>query len=357
MQTVRVLWENKATGVRAEWHAAAPHWRVIDSDGSFFQQCDSEGEAIWQAYGRDLVLSNGLLLWHDVDTGACARYQQAAPHWWAGIGNNWTSCDNAENSIGAAQRMAQERREERRATRERHPLQVSADELPELIGVAEHGDVDAQVRLSVAYRTGQGTAQNDARAVHWARCAAEQGNDRGQALLASAYAEGRGVARDAVAAAGWYRRSAEQGNAIAQRQLAIAYINGEGVQRSADEAAKWYQAAAEQGDIVAQIGLGASYYGGDGVVQNYAEAAKWYERAAAYGDPNAQGRLADMYARGIGVSHDKITALMWLLLAGDDVSDDNREIIPAYRAHLTATLAPNDVAEAERRAMAWQPRT
>ena len=86
--------------------------------------------------------------------------------------------------------------------RERHPLQVSADELPELIGAAERGDVDAQVRLSVAYRTGQGTAQNDARSVYWARCAAEQGNDRGQALLATAYAEGRGVTRDPVAAAG-----------------------------------------------------------------------------------------------------------------------------------------------------------
>lgn len=243
------------------------------------------------------------------------------------------------------------------ATRERRSFQVSADELPELIGAAERGDVDAQVRLSVAYLTGQGTAQNDARAIHWARCAAEQGNDRGQALLASAHAEGRGVARDAVAAAGWYRRSAEQGNAIAQRQLAMAYINGKGVQRSANEAAKWYQAAAEQGDILAQIGLGASYYGGDGVVQNYAEAAKWYERAAAYGDPNAQGRLADMYARGIGVSQDKVTALMWFLLAGDDVSDDNREVIPAYRARLSAILPPSDVAEAERRAMAWEPRT
>lgn len=113
MRTVRVLWENKTTGVRAEWHAATPHWRVIDSDGSLFQQCNSEGEAKWQAYGRDLVLSNGLLLWHDVETGACARYQQATPHWWAGIGNNWTSCDDAENAIAAAQRMAQERRDEK----------------------------------------------------------------------------------------------------------------------------------------------------------------------------------------------------------------------------------------------------
>jgi hypothetical protein len=115
IQTVRVLWENKETGVRAEWHAAAPHWRVIDSDGSLFQQCNSEGEAKWQAYGRSLVRNNGLLLWHDVETAACARYQQAAPHWWAGIGNNWTSCDNAENAIAAAQRMAQERRDEKRA--------------------------------------------------------------------------------------------------------------------------------------------------------------------------------------------------------------------------------------------------
>ena len=129
------------------------------------------------------------------------------------------------------------------------------------------------------------------------------------------------------------------------------------MQHSAEEAAKWYRASVEQGDVVAQIGLGASYYRGDGVPQDYAEAAKWYERAAAYGDPNAQGRLADLYARGIGVHQDKVTALMWLLLAGDDVSDDNREAIPAYRAHLSEILPPNDVAEAERRAIAWEPRT
>jgi len=237
------------------------------------------------------------------------------------------------------------------------PKPAAADEFQELIKAGERGDVDAQVRLSVAYRTGQGSAQDDERAVHWARRAAEQGNDRGQALLASAYAEGRGVPKDAVAAAGWYRRSAEQGNAIAQRQLAIAYINGEGVQRNANEAVNRYRAAADQGDVIAQIGLGVSYYRGDGVLQDYAQAAKWYERAAAYGDQNAQGRLADLYARGVGVSQDEVTALMWLILAGVDVSDDNREIIPANRARLTASLTSSDVAEAERRAMAWEPRT
>lgn len=129
------------------------------------------------------------------------------------------------------------------------------------------------------------------------------------------------------------------------------------MQRNANEAVKWYRAAAEQGDVIAQIGLGVSYYRGDGVLQDSAEAAKWYERAAAYGDQNAQGRLADLYARGVGVSQDKVTALMWLILAGVDVSDDNREIIPAYRARLTASLTSSDVAEAERRAMAWEPRT
>jgi hypothetical protein len=125
-----------------------------------------------------------------------------------------------------------------------------------LIEAAEKGDVEAQVKLGVAYRLGQGCPQDDARAVQWYRRAAEQGNDRGQTFLAFAYAEGRGLPKDMIAATAWYRRAAEQGNAIAQRQLAIAYINGDGVQQSALEAVKWYRLAAEQGDTVAQIGLG-----------------------------------------------------------------------------------------------------
>jgi TPR repeat protein len=308
-------------------HASDPHFATADTIGAW---------VAWNILNRppetkedlSLVRAVGVMIVHGFFS------------WW----------DIALERNGASRNIAG-------ATRERQPSPASADEFQELIKAAERGDVDAQVRLSVAYRTGQGGAQDDERAVHWARRAAEQGNDRGQALLASAYTEGRGVPKDAVAAAGWHRRSAEQGNAIAQRQLAIAYINGEGVQRNANEAVKWYRAAAEQGDVIAQIGLGVSYYRGDGVLQDYAEAAKWYERAAAYGDQNAQGRLADFYARGVGVSQDKVTALMWLILAGEDVSDDNREIVPAYRARLTASLTSSDVAEAERRAMAWEPRT
>jgi hypothetical protein len=55
-ETIRTLWEDKETGVRAEWHTATPHWRLIDPDGSVFSD-DYNGEQQVKdaAHGRSLT--------------------------------------------------------------------------------------------------------------------------------------------------------------------------------------------------------------------------------------------------------------------------------------------------------------
>jgi hypothetical protein len=54
-------------------------------------------------------------------------------------------------------------------------------------GAAEHGDVDAQVSLGIAYLDGRGVARNDAQAVDWFCRAAEQGNGEAELRLHRMY--------------------------------------------------------------------------------------------------------------------------------------------------------------------------
>lgn len=83
------------------------------------------------------------------------------------------------------------------------------------------------------------------------------------------------------------------------------------------EAARWYRVAADQGDFTAQYFLGSMYYAGEGVPQNDVEAYKWWALAAAQGNADAQ---------------------------------KNRDIV-------RGKMAPAQIAEGQRLAGEWQPRT
>src|SRR5258706_591209 len=80
-------------------------------------------------------------------------------------------------------------------------------------------------------------------------------------------------------------------------------------------AAQWYRLSADQGNIAAQNNLGSLYEKGQGVPQDLVQSVVWYSLAAAQGNPNA--------AR-------------------------NRDII-------LKRLTPEQAADAEKRAKAWQP--
>jgi TPR repeat protein len=58
---------------------------------------------------------------------------------------------------------------------------------------AESGDAQAQFELGRSYEDGNGTEQDDARAVEWFRKSAEQGNAQAQNSMGVMYALGRGV--------------------------------------------------------------------------------------------------------------------------------------------------------------------
>jgi len=87
-----------------------------------------------------------------------------------------------------------------------------------------------------------------------------------------------------VEAVAWYRKAAEQGNAVAQYYLGITYATGTGVPQDDVEAVAWYRKAAEQGDVGSQYYLGMMYRTGDSVPQDDGEAYKWFNLAATYAD-------------------------------------------------------------------------
>ena len=103
----------------------------------------------------------------------------------------------------------------------------------------------------------------------------------------------------------------------------------------------------------AQYLLGFMYNQGQGVPQDYAEAAHWYRLAAEQGYARAQFLLGLMYSVGDGVIQDYSTAYMWINIAarnGDSVPVNIRDAIVNSRDVIANGMAPEAIAEAQRRA-------
>ena len=168
---------------------------------------------------------------------------------------------------------------------------------------------------------------------------AEQGLPEAQFNLGLMYDKGQGVPQDYAEAVKWYRKAAEQGNA---------------------KAVKSYRKAAEQGNAEAQFNLGLMYDKRQGVPQNYAEAVKWYRRAAEQGFAEAQTNLGIMYFTGQGVPKDYVLAHMWFHLAISRYPASEkakRERAEKIRDIAASKMTPAQIAEAQRLALEWKPKT
>lgn len=123
---------------------------------------------------------------------------------------------------------------------------------------------------------------------------------------------------------------------------------------------KWWRLAAEQGDALAQSSVGSMYAEGRGVPQDDAEAVKWFRLAAERGRPTAQVFLSFMYSEGRGVPQDYTLAHMWCNLAASRISGDEREAaarLRELRDRLAESMTPAQVAEAQRLAREWKPKS
>jgi TPR repeat protein len=162
-------------------------------------------------------------------------------------------------------------------------------------------------------------------------------------------------AEDYATALREFRAGAQKGDPEAAFYLGWMYDNADGVGHDDAEAARWYRRAADDGYAPAQHYLGLIYADGEGVGQDLDEAAKWFRRAALQGNPGAQYSLGVMYRDGVAVDKDPVEALKWLTLAVQGATpDDNEEAASAHEA-LARSLSPEQLAEADRRARAFQP--
>ena len=151
---------------------------------------------------------------------------------------------------------------------------------------------------------------------------------------------------------------AQQGDAGAQTNLGVMYHNGRGVPQDYAEAMKWFRLAAAQGHALAQHNLGFMYTNGQGVPQDYAETMKWYRLAAAQGRAEAQNNLGFMYHNGRGVPQDYVQAHMWYNLAASRLSPGkDRDAAVEYRDIVARKMTPAQLAEAQRLAREWKPKS
>ncbi len=256
---------------------------------------------------------------------------------------------------------------------------AQSTEIEKLRLAAEQGDAVAQSTLGVMYANGQGVPQDYQEAVRWGRRAAEQGNADAQIFLGGMYWIGQGVPQDCQEGVQWFGRAAEQGDARAQMLLGGMYYKGsgsedyqeaqaqynlnfmycwgEGVPQDYQEALKWNRAAAEQGNAEAQSILCAMYYKGQGVPQDYQEALKWCWTAAEQGEDYAQSTLGGMYFFGQGVRKNDVQAHKWFNLAASRTTPGKEESYRSMRDTLAVTMTASQLAEAQRLAREWEPKT
>ncbi len=150
-----------------------------------------------------------------------------------------------------------------------------------------------------------------------------------------------------------FRQFADQGNANAQVNLGVMYERGKGVPQDYKEAMKWYRKAADQGYASAQYIVGDIYDNGWGVTQDYAEAVRWHRKAANQGYAPAQTNLGFMYSIGQGVTLDLVQAHMWYNLSAMKGKKIAREV----RDLLAKKMTPTQIAEAQKLAREWKPKT
>ena len=79
------------------------------------------------------------------------------------------------------------------------------------LAAAKQEDVEAMLKVGVAYSKGRGVEQNDESAFEWYTKAAEKGQRNAQHNVGYCYEYGTGCEIDLVQAMHWYQKSSAQG--------------------------------------------------------------------------------------------------------------------------------------------------
>lgn len=175
---------------------------------------------------------------------------------------------------------------------------VTAESLNSVLGAAQQGDLQAQVKLGQAYVEGTAGRRNIAEALKWLQAASSQGSVEADAWLGRLYLLGQGVPRDLNRATSLIQPAANANNPVGLRFLGMMYETGQGMQRDYVQAAAFYGKAVAQQDANACDRLGSLYLHGLGVKRDPAKAFQFYTQGANLGDRMAQLHLGQMYQSG-----------------------------------------------------------
>jgi TPR repeat protein len=227
----------------------------------------------------------------------------------------------------------------------------------ELLPAAHAGNPQAQFMLGQMSDSGLGVQLDHAEAARWYRMAADHGNAPAQYALARAYAEGRGVAVDYRSAVAWLAAAA-YGNFV-PAILAIADLNdrGAGMPANPDQATEWLRRAAQLGSPRARYVLGERLLAGRGATPDATEGWRWIRSAADLGDSSAMLRLGQaVAAEGHRATREhRLEGMTMLMLAQRYGSDEIKREAARARLEVQRHMFPDELAEANGRARAWQP--
>ena len=192
--------------------------------------------------------------------------------------------------------------------------QDKAKSLQLLRMAAERGDATAQHNLASRLKAGEqirgSLAEHES--FRWYKLAAEQGLTAAEVKVGLAYASGQGVLSDFDECKRWMARAAAKGDEFAIQLLGLKSRSNEPSEKSAnvlfndscmlydqgkfEESARFCKLAAEKGFASAQYNLANFFMKGEGVKRDEEECKRWLERAAAQGHKNAETCLACLAA-------------------------------------------------------------
>lgn len=187
-----------------------------------------------------------------------------------------------------------------------------------LLAAANHGHIQAQLKLGDIFKDGTGTEKDYTSAVRWYKKAAYNGDALSQFKLGQILMEGGfGISKNSDEALRMFRKAADNNLSFALNELGKIYGNGEGVTKDEKEALRFFRLSAEQGDSRGQYNLGVMYEFGIAISKDETQAVRWYEKAAAQNSLGAQNRLGIAYLYGKGVAKDDVQASNWFKKAAD----------------------------------------
>jgi TPR repeat protein len=127
------------------------------------------------------------------------------------------------------------------------------------------------------------------------RAGAHHGNAVSMRILGILYYSGEGVAQDYAKAREWFEKGADKGDVSSMSNLGSLYANGQGVAQDYTKARELFQKAADEGDAMGMTNLGLLYENGQGVAQDDAKARELYMKAGkqnlAIMEPAVSGSL------------------------------------------------------------------